>query len=303
VYPDRAWAAPQLETADAARRAAGFFQRHEARVHGRLVGSGTVFQLPTSPPGTIYFGFVVRPGYEESRLPAALQRHLLQEMSAAQPQVVMTRVQETVAYRITLLEAAGFLPVLRIISSELEVAGFDPTPYAARVARLAASGIGVLPVADWLSTTENWRDRLWDLLQTFEPEVSVLERRPPATFAQFLALLAEADTEPALWGVAVDRREGRNRPVGLTLAAPLATRPGVLAAGLTGVHPAFRRQGIALALKLQTIAAARDCGYRRVRTENAADNPLLALNFQLGFKPAPALVDYARPARLPDQEG
>jgi mycothiol synthase len=57
-----------------------------------------------------------------------------------------------------------------------------------------------------------------------------------------------------------------------------------LATGLTGVRREWRRQGIALALKIAGLHYAREHGYTTVTTSNASNNdPILALNRQLGF--------------------
>ena len=301
IYPDRVWSAAGLRAADGALRSRGFFERYEARVYGRLEGSGTLFRLPTDAPGTFHFGFVVRPGYEDSPLPAALQARLLRLLDDQRPVTVMTRVQETISYRIRLLTAQGFVPLQRVVSSELNVTAFDEAPFAGVADRLAEAGLAIMSVAEWAAEDATWAQRLWELLHVVEPEVSAPEQRLPTTKDQYNRSLAAPDTHLAAWGVVVDRRAA-NRPVGFSLAWPLLTRPAVLAAGLTGVHPAYRRQGIALALKLQTIAYARRGGYRLLRTENAAGNPLLALNVELGFQRAPALIDYVRPAP-PDYHG
>ena len=57
---------------------------------------------------------------------------------------------------------------------------------------------------------------------------------------------------------------------------------------ITGVLPAYRGRGIALALKLLAIRAARQDGVRYLRTNNDAENvPMLAVNCRLGYRPEP----------------
>jgi GNAT superfamily N-acetyltransferase len=53
---------------------------------------------------------------------------------------------------------------------------------------------------------------------------------------------------------------------------------------MTGVGRAWRRQGIALALKQAQIDAAKAAGLRRLRTANAVQNPMLLVNERLGFR-------------------
>jgi mycothiol synthase len=60
--------------------------------------------------------------------------------------------------------------------------------------------------------------------------------------------------------------------------------------GLTAVKRAWRRRGVATALKRALIAAARDRGHRRLVTESETRNvPMRSLNEKLGYRPAPEL--------------
>ncbi len=53
---------------------------------------------------------------------------------------------------------------------------------------------------------------------------------------------------------------------------------------MTGVVRAWRRRGVALALKQAQIDAARRRGLRRLRTANATENPMLQVNERLGYE-------------------
>ena len=59
---------------------------------------------------------------------------------------------------------------------------------------------------------------------------------------------------------------------------------GVGLHAMTGVLPAWRRRGIALALKQAQIDAARARGLRSLRTSNAMDNPMRLVNEHLGYR-------------------
>jgi mycothiol synthase len=59
---------------------------------------------------------------------------------------------------------------------------------------------------------------------------------------------------------------------------------GVGMNGITGVVPAVRRRGVALALKQATIDAARARGLRELRTANAMENPMRLVNERLGYR-------------------
>ena len=75
---------------------------------------------------------------------------------------------------------------------------------------------------------------------------------------------------------------------------------------MTGVLPAWRRRGVALALKQAQIDAARARGLRSLRTANAMENPMRRVNERLGYVRdvdwihlRGPLLDRVEPARVP----
>ena len=62
---------------------------------------------------------------------------------------------------------------------------------------------------------------------------------------------------------------------------------------------AYRRRGVALALKLRGVAYARAHGYTRVNTGMASNNAaVVALNTRLGFVPQRAYVTFRKDLRV-----
>lgn len=74
------------------------------------------------------------------------------------------------------------------------------------------------------------------------------------------------------------------RYVGLSYMAKDPEDASRLHQRYTGVHPDYRRQGVALALKQATIRYAHRHGYDRIKTTTASPG-MLAVNRQVGFEP------------------
>ena len=76
--------------------------------------------------------------------------------------------------------------------------------------------------------------------------------------------------------------------VGLALLSRSVADPSLAVHWMTGVRPAWRRRGIAGAMKRHQLEAARALGVRRVRTQNELRNePIRRLNERLGYRRAP----------------
>ena len=73
--------------------------------------------------------------------------------------------------------------------------------------------------------------------------------------------------------------------------------PELLEQGITGVRRAYRRMGLATALKLRTLDYAKAHGAKFIRTDNEENNPMYQLNLDLGFRPKPGFLVYEKEFR------
>ncbi len=60
--------------------------------------------------------------------------------------------------------------------------------------------------------------------------------------------------------------------------------PETFETGLTGVHRDYRRHGIATAIKVINLTRAKELGGKFAYCDNEENNPMLQLNYQLGFE-------------------
>jgi GNAT superfamily N-acetyltransferase len=73
--------------------------------------------------------------------------------------------------------------------------------------------------------------------------------------------------------------------------------PALLIVEVTGTARAYRRRGIAQALKLKSMAWAKQAGFSSLLVNNDLSNAgMLAINDKLGFERQPALIMLQRKA-------
>jgi GNAT superfamily N-acetyltransferase len=137
--------------------------------------------------------------------------------------------------------------------------------------------------ADWMVRLE---DMSWEIQQDI-PYHGELIREPMEEFAKMFEYESNI---PEGWFIAVD--EATDQYVGISSFWLSLTDAQKLYTGLTGVRRAYRRKGVATALKIKAIRWAQARGCNVVETDNEENNPMYQINLKLGFRPIPAFVDY-----------
>jgi mycothiol synthase len=236
------------------------------------------------------FKYVVRlevePAHRRRGVGSALLARLLEELRARGALVARVVAGEDDPAAVGFLTRRGFADVWRQIPSELDLAAFDPGPFD----DAAPPGVAITTLADELTVDRAVLHELYELhalCNRGQPELDPVTPRP---FEEFVG--GQIEGPQAMLDAWFLARDG-GVLVGLSSLERMADRPEVVEAGYTAVHPANRRRGIALALKLRTVEHARAAGYRAIATDNNAINAgMLAINTALGFRPGPAIVTY-----------
>lgn len=180
-------------------------------------------------------------------------------------------------------ERHGFQVDRHIFESTLDLATFDEAPFTPTLEAARAAGLRFLTMAD-AGDTLDARRALWDLERTVARDIpggSESSMRPFETFAR--EFFEDAGYHPAYQFIAA----AGDAWIGLALTDVLPGGAG-LYNRVTGVLPTWRGRGVATALKLLAIRAARARGATYLRTNNDAENaPMLAVNRALGYHPEP----------------
>ena len=149
-----------------------------------------------------------------------------------------------------------------------------------------ASGIRLTTIAE-LQADPAWLEKFYEMMTDIDRDVPSPEPYSPPTFEHFRSSLSEnPNFLPEGNFIALD---------GETWAAMSALWRSEAAdhlwVGLTGVRRDYRRRGIALALKLRSIAFARGRGAPTLRTYNEFEQPRNALDQRAVRVPPPRRLD------------
>jgi GNAT superfamily N-acetyltransferase len=180
----------------------------------------------------------------------------------------------------------GFAETTRELCVELDLSAIEPMPVE------PPPGIEIV---SWEERPELARGMYEVAVETYR-DVPGNEEDEVETFDEWLAndLLGPGDRPEATF-VAL----ANDDVVGYAKFSLTDAQPTVAYHDLTGVKRAWRRRGIAGALKRAEIVWAKRAGYERVSTTNEERNePIRRLNERLGYKPAPGRIFLRGPLSL-----
>lgn len=262
-----------------------------ARAGAEVLGVAGYHQNPGSfHPRRYGLDLAVAPGAQGRGVGAALWTALDAGLRArgAESARILAREDHPVAPGF--LTRRGFRGDRRYFMSTLSVPDFDPSPYAPLEDRVRARGVRIRSLTELRAAgTPELTGRLHALMSDVRQDVPRAEPATPLSRAVFEdAVLGDPGLLPDAYLIA----EVDGTWIGQTACFRSGASPDLLT-GLTGVTRPWRGQGVATALKLAAIRAARTHGAPAIRTDNASDNaPMLAINDRLGFVREPATVSY-----------
>lgn len=160
-----AWDEPRtaasLQAADADVAAPGLQVRLVVEQDGRPVLIGGYSETPWSPaPDKYFLSCFVHSAYQGRGLGSSWYRHVTAELEGRGARLLTATTRDDLPVAVGFLERRDFRLVIREPESRLDVATFDPAPFAGRA---HVAGISILSLPEVQRRDPAWTWRCWEL--------------------------------------------------------------------------------------------------------------------------------------------
>lgn len=224
-----------------------------------------------------------------SALLAALEERLRTDGA----RILRVRAEEDDALRIDTIGSRGYREDRRHKRWELDLIANRDSLLALTDesrARMRAEGVEILTLAD--VRDPDVIKKVWLLSEEAGDDVPTTIPRVPEAMESYVRWAGAPEIHRDRFWIA---RIGTD-VVGVSVLGYPPVR-GIVGTEWTATARSVRGRGIARALKCETVAQAIALGVDRVRTGNdEANAPILHLNETMGYRPAPAAINYLRAA-------
>jgi mycothiol synthase len=261
-----------------------------ASLNGRVVGAADYHRSAGSyHPHKFYLELYVHPDFTNRGVGGALFEATLEALKPLEAILVRTQVREDEPRAVRFASTRGFSEDKRDFESKLSVQAFDAAPFAPLEGNLERDGV---ILRSWRELdSETFRRELHAVFSVVRLDVPRADPPSPISF-EFFDKNVMNDAE-LVWDASFVALENQ-AIVGFT-GAYRGAKDGWLDQWLTATLRTVRGRGIALALKVRQIQAAKNLGFTTIRTDNDTRNAaMLAVNAKLGFVRQPAVLTLSK---------
>jgi GNAT superfamily N-acetyltransferase len=232
-------------------------------------------------PGLFWITLMLLPDAQEQGIETEALGRMESEALRLGATKVAIRVRSDCPALIDATNHAGYTCVQRDLITRLDLAEFEMTRHVADIEKLTQHGIDIVSIFDLLQAGEGWLPEAYELNSALLADVELVggfQKRPYEDFRADVLNPEECDPKVNLYA------RSNGKLVGETGLFPIQNAKHICLTGLTGVLPAFRRKGIATALKVRSLQAAKEAGAQVVYTGNERNNPMYRVNLGLGYR-------------------
>ena len=266
--------------------------RFVAELDHQLVGVGEYTQFEGMyHPQKFGVWVTIKPPYRGQGIGKALYGAVLEALKPHNPISILSSTREDQPHALAWLHKLGFTEKMKYWESRLDVPAFDFGPWVGKIEAVEALGFGIKSLKELEADLEH-KQKLYDLWLEARLDVPRPDELSVVSFEEYCKWVFDSHYYlPEGHFVAIDQSTGQY----VALSTLWKTDGNYLRTGLTGTRRAFRRKGLALALKLKAIAFARAYGAQEIRTGNEAGNrAMLSINEALGFVKQPVWIDFVK---------
>lgn len=291
LYPDYAITVEETKFLDQHRGPEGGYERWVLEDNHTIIASCEFSQFSRSEPSRGYgVNIMVHPAYQGRGIGTYMCNHLFAALQPLQPIALKNRVREDMLPGLRLLQKCGFVEEKRNWESILTVANFRRADFAAIEQVVRAQDIEIVPVTA-LEDDEQRDEQLYALYCELSRDIPGGEQSTLMSYYAFMNYAMHgALALPDAFFLALHHGDY----IGMSFLQA-SQGDSALYTGLTGVKRAYRRGGIALALKVHAAVYAQSHSYTHIRTWNDSTNlSMLTVNERLGFVKQQAWVHFVK---------
>lgn len=277
------------------------FLRYVVEADGKIVAEGCYGEDDWSyVPGKYFFAFSMHPDHQGELLQQAIYAYVLEQLASCEPAPTSLwgYSREDRPVRNEFLLANGFKQAMREPRSILDLTTFDHSRFEGAEEKAREKGLELTSLADYATLDPDWQHKYWEACSEIERDVPSTDPVTPPPFDEFVKRCEHPHFRADAQFVAIDKH-GSDDPNAWEVVAlsQLGVDPNIqekVHTWLTGVRRAYRRMGLATALKLRAIKFAQTHGARYIETDNEENNPMYGINMTLGFEPQPAWLEFQK---------
>ncbi|HFC11617.1 MAG TPA: GNAT family N-acetyltransferase [Anaerolineae bacterium] len=301
IYPEYPETMADMQRRDRKREAKYHFQRFVGRESGsqRIIAYGEARHDSYSHhPQKFWVEVYLLPEQQGQGFGRKFYAHILDHLAPFNPTILEAGTRSDKVRAMRFLEDRGYELKTREYSSMLDLNRFDSAEFASYTTRCRAAGIEIIDLVELKRRyPSQWTRIVYDITTAVIKDIPWHDTFTPLPFDVWCN---KYETQPnRIDGAFLLAMDGAVA-VGVTMLFKSDATQDSLFTGTTGIRRAYRRKGIAIALKCQSLDYAKH-NFRNaagnapnVMTENEENNPMYTINQRLGFIRQPDWMAYRK---------